>query len=299
MPRYFTHYWTNKTWGWSRASGTGNDLLDHIAGNMFRKRNVSKDDVIYVATVVQGKLYLCGKLKVDRICEMSKAASILNCDIYELWDAGEHILASEATTMDFKREIPLDVTESLKFRSGEKLKPLAFVSPGHLDQQTLRGVRELDEDSALKLDEFLPPLEAVSALRSEQQRDIPLAELTYPNEVPDAQTYSEGAVKQVLVNAYERSPEARKACIAHYGLTCSVCDFNFEKFYGKVGEGYIHVHHRVPLSEIGATYEVDPVKDLIPVCSNCHAMLHRETPPYEIDQLRQLMEANRQRKEEA
>lgn len=35
------------------------------------------------------------------------------------------------------------------------------------------------------------------------------------------------------------------------------------------------VHHREPLSEVRETHEVDPIRDLVPVCPNCHAMLHR------------------------
>jgi 5-methylcytosine-specific restriction protein A len=31
----------------------------------------------------------------------------------------------------------------------------------------------------------------------------------------------------------------------------------------------------VPISTIGKEYLLDPVKDLVPVCPNCHAMLHR------------------------
>jgi 5-methylcytosine-specific restriction protein A len=81
------------------------------------------------------------------------------------------------------------------------------------------------------------------------------------------------------VNAYERDPRARKACLAHHGTNCSVCGFNFESRYGKIGEGFIHVHHLVPLSEVGEDYEVDPIADLLPVCPNCHAMLHRSDPP--------------------
>jgi predicted HNH restriction endonuclease len=46
------------------------------------------------------------------------------------------------------------------------------------------------------------------------------------------------------------------------------------------------VHHLRPLSGIAEEYEIDPVEDLRPVCPNCHAMLHRKTPPYTIDELR-------------
>ena len=51
---------------------------------------------------------------------------------------------------------------------------------------------------------------------------------------------------------------------------------NFEEKYGAIGKDFIHVHHKIPLSEINEEYIVDPVNDLIPVCPNCHAMLHRK-----------------------
>ena len=84
----------------------------------------------------------------------------------------------------------------------------------------------------------------------------------------------EGAVCQVVINAYERNPIARARCIAHYGPSCVVCGFNFGAVYGPLAEGFIHVHHIKPLSGIGADYEVDPVGDLRPVCPNCHAVIH-------------------------
>jgi 5-methylcytosine-specific restriction enzyme A len=84
----------------------------------------------------------------------------------------------------------------------------------------------------------------------------------------------EGTVTTVTVNAYERNPEARAQCIAHYGPVCVVCGFDFGTVYGNVAEGFIHVHHLKPLSEIGEEYEVDPVADLRPVCPNCHAVIH-------------------------
>jgi len=88
--------------------------------------------------------------------------------------------------------------------------------------------------------------------------------------------YHEGAVHQVTVNKYERSSIARQRCIDYNGKKCFVCGFDFEKQYGEIGKDFIHIHHVVPLNEIGAEYVVDYKKDLIPVCPNCHAMLHRE-----------------------
>ncbi|WP_116327959.1 HNH endonuclease [Cupriavidus phytorum] len=103
--------------------------------------------------------------------------------------------------------------------------------------------------------------------------------------VPGAE-FEEGQRTQVFVNRYERDRGARDACIRHYGASCAACGINFGSSYGELGEGFIHVHHVVPVSEIGQTYVVDPVKDLVPVCPNCHAMLHRQNPPLTIEELK-------------
>jgi 5-methylcytosine-specific restriction enzyme A len=97
----------------------------------------------------------------------------------------------------------------------------------------------------------------------------------YPDELEPGQKYVEGARKQVRVNAYERNPAARDACIKHHGWRCTVCDLLFEDRYGAVGREFIHVHHLKPLALRNCVYALDPVNDLRPVCPNCHAMLHR------------------------
>ncbi|MEI6328702.1 MAG: HNH endonuclease [Pseudanabaena sp.] len=42
----------------------------------------------------------------------------------------------------------------------------------------------------------------------------------------------------------------------------------------------MHVHHIKPISEIGDSYKVNPISDLIPVCPNCHAVIDLKIPPY-------------------
>jgi 5-methylcytosine-specific restriction protein A len=91
----------------------------------------------------------------------------------------------------------------------------------------------------------------------------------------DVQAFPEGAVNRVEVNRYERDPRARKRCLDHYGYRCAVCRFSFEDCYGPLGKDYIHVHHTLELSKVPPGYHVDPVSDLVPVCPNCHAMIHR------------------------
>jgi len=108
----------------------------------------------------------------------------------------------------------------------------------------------------------------------------------FPEEVQAPELYTEGAARRISVNAYERDPAARDACVAHHGARCSVCGFAFGELYGEWGEGFIHVHHVVPLAKRGERYEVDPVRDLVPVCANCHAMLHRRAAVLDVELLR-------------
>lgn len=122
----------------------------------------------------------------------------------------------------------------------------------------------------------------------------PEVESTSPalaEEVADSNKYTEGATRAISINAYERNPLARKACLIHYGYSCVVCAFNFKEQFGAFAEGFIHVHHLVPLSEVGATYEVDPIRDLRPVCPNCHAAIHLGGVTRSIAELRKLMES--------
>lgn len=111
---------------------------------------------------------------------------------------------------------------------------------------------------------------------------------SFPNELPEGSRV-EGAACRVLVNRYERDPVSRERCIANHGCRCQVCGMDFFSSYGAVGVGFIHVHHLVPLSSLGGEYEVDPVRDLRPICPNCHAMLHRRTPPFSVEELRAIV----------
>jgi len=110
-----------------------------------------------------------------------------------------------------------------------------------------------------------------------------------PEEVSTPGLYFEGATRSIAVNAYERDPRARKACIEHYGATCCVCGFDFAARYGALGQGFILVHHLVPLSQIGKGYMVHPVRDLRPVCPNCHAMLHKSREVLTVDDLKKTL----------
>lgn len=110
-------------------------------------------------------------------------------------------------------------------------------------------------------------------------------ERLFPDELIPGRKYVAGARKQVRVNAYERDPKARAACLKYHGFRCVVCGLLFEERYGSLGIDFIHVHHLKPLSLSIETYELDPVKDLRPVCPNCHSMLHRREEVLSIEAL--------------
>lgn len=101
----------------------------------------------------------------------------------------------------------------------------------------------------------------------------------------------EGKKIEQLTQKYERNLLARKKCIAHYGCTCKICNFNFEEKYGASFASIIEVHHIFPLHLIGENYIVDPVRDLIPVCANCHRALHsKPNGVYSPEEMRKIIQ---------
>ena len=116
--------------------------------------------------------------------------------------------------------------------------------------------------------------------------------ITPAEEISNPQVFFEGAQKQITVNVYERNPQARRRCIEHHGSNCKACNFDFYKKYGELGKEFIHVHHIIPLSEVRQGYELDPIKDLIPLCANCHAITHRRKPALSLSELKELIHSN-------
>ncbi|MEI7590594.1 MAG: HNH endonuclease [Deltaproteobacteria bacterium] len=104
--------------------------------------------------------------------------------------------------------------------------------------------------------------------------------------------YIEGGSNDVLVTKYERNKQARNECILHHGYSCTVCSINFEEKYGEIGKNFIHVHHLTPIALHASEHAIDPIKDLVPVCPNCHAIIHRQDPPYTIQNVKEMIETS-------
>jgi len=140
-----------------------------------------------------------------------------------------------------------------------------------------RSVRECKDEGLI---DFL--------LHPHQMVNEDVYDVDYPED--DEKLY-EGALITVKANKYERNQKARKECVAKKGYQCLVCGRDFETTYGEIGKNFIHVHHLTPISSIGKEYELNVDTDLVPVCPNCHYMLHRKDPPYTIEELREKLSA--------
>ncbi|MBL1435552.1 MAG: HNH endonuclease [Rhodobacteraceae bacterium] len=108
----------------------------------------------------------------------------------------------------------------------------------------------------------------------------------------------EGSIRETIQVRRERNPIARALCIEHYRkkndgrLICIVCEFEFATSYGVLGAGFIHVHHLNPISEAASSRFVSPEIDLVPVCPNCHSMIHRGGENRSITEMRSILAQN-------
>jgi putative restriction endonuclease len=113
--------------------------------------------------------------------------------------------------------------------------------------------------------------------------------IPFPEEIDSTEPIYEGAVRKVLVNAYERSAVAREKCLLHYGCKCSICGIVLADVYGEIAQGFIHVHHLRQLADVNAKYQIDPVKDLRPICPTCHAVIHLRRPPFSTKEMKKFL----------
>ena len=107
-----------------------------------------------------------------------------------------------------------------------------------------------------------------------------------PEEYESTVGLNEGSVSRVYVNRYERNPRARSICLDHHDPVCAVCAQRMSEIYQGVPDELIHVHHIIPISMIREEYRIDPIKQMVPVCPNCHAVIHSQSPPLTIDEVR-------------
>jgi len=104
---------------------------------------------------------------------------------------------------------------------------------------------------------------------------------------------SEGDPVEVISRRYERRPVNREICLSVRGHRCYCCNMDFGEVYGSSADGYIEVHHITPASEMGPGYKLNPVTELVPVCSNCHSVVHLTKPARSVDEVKAVLERKR------
>ena len=96
----------------------------------------------------------------------------------------------------------------------------------------------------------------------------------------------------IKVNRYERDSRNRKKAISKHGVRCFGCCREMAEIYGEIAKDFIHIHHVKPISASGPT---EPsIDDLVPLCPNCHAIVHLKNPPLSISKLKGLIRQQRE-----
>jgi 5-methylcytosine-specific restriction protein A len=100
----------------------------------------------------------------------------------------------------------------------------------------------------------------------------------------------EGGLVSRNVEEYERRKSLRDDCLKFYGFSCLACGFDPASKYGPTGKQLIEVHHLERLADRGLSM-TNPIADLVPLCANCHRIAHKRTPPFELDEIRDMIKA--------
>jgi 5-methylcytosine-specific restriction endonuclease McrA len=296
--RFWTSHWQYRLW--RTEVNTAFVPLRCSGSNHYRQRGVSVGDVVYILSIHNGQLYVGGRIPVAKIVSRTQAIRLIGRET--LYHADDWVIPPQGggTRLHLYRRLEPALSKRLRFVSAAgKPKGLAFVSASALNNQTTRHIRELTRESAGLLDRIIDatdslthtsdPLIVTEAWLLAQTSGGHDGGPSLPEEVRRNETFHEGSVDQILVNRYERDRRARDACIAHHGPSCLICGFSFLNAYGEAFRDFIHVHHLVSLASIGSDYELNPVRDLRPICPNCHAVVHRRNPPYSPEEVRGLL----------
>jgi 5-methylcytosine-specific restriction enzyme A len=118
-------------------------------------------------------------------------------------------------------------------------------------------------------------------------------EITSPINEEEEEVFPEGKILFRVHKLRERNvgvvKKKKQQALEKNELYCEICQFDFFKTYGEIGEGFIECHHTIPVSEYTEKKNTK-LQDLILVCSNCHRMLHRRRPWLGKGDLMNLME---------
>ena len=187
---------------------------------------------------------------------------------------------------------PIEVEKQVE-KQVEKVEtaPIKRSKPQTLDEliDALIGPVEIEE-----VPETLEELEAKAALETQQSIVAPVIQpveevlqVTPTPSITEKQIEDKVPQEEVVdLIDYEK---AKALCIEYYGAICDLCGFDYGYTYGEAFENQIQVHNIHAQDEVEVVQDTDPIKDLIPVCHNCHQIIHSQNPPVSVEQMRKMI----------
>ncbi len=166
-----------------------------------------------------------------------------------------------------------------------------------------QGVYSLTEAGETQLAAHLPEMDYFFSQKFEYGDTLAVADKISSGEkvvvYEEELAVSEGKVGVKISKARKRSKALRDAALAYYTedgqIRCSVCGFCYEEVYGEWGRGYMEIHHERPICQYDEAgqeqFVADAVKNVKPLCANCHRMIHRDPKrPLTIAELKEMRE---------
>jgi hypothetical protein len=268
-PKFFIDaYWA----GEPSASGRDNDSLWYYDG---KQNRVRKNDrvLLYETKGHPDRKELRGSGKVFQ------SATVVT-DLIKL----ENLTKVGGKSWDFRMQLRIDVRVERNAGIGwEKVRQVLGYKPG----ATLRNPPlEIKESQFYQIESELKRMPGCI----QRTPDIPMDERDEAIDELQDKWFMEGGKSIRTHLAYERNRnlviEAKKELIGKYGrLMCNICGMSLEEIYGDIGKNVMDMHHITPVSEID---EKGPVKTshLIPICPNCHRIIHSTRPFLSVDDVR-------------
>lgn len=162
--------------------------------------------------------------------------------------------------------------------------PITFLDKHNPDQFEIVGFRKGDDGKDLSVngkDKF-------TRILIRNRKIITRAKPNKPTGQNNKDLFNEGFKRSTKMSTYERNRKNREAAINEHGVRCFGCEKEMAEMYGTIADGYIHIHHTKPFSLYNAPRKPD-LNELIPLCPNCHAVVHLEDPPVSVERLKTLL----------
>ena len=102
----------------------------------------------------------------------------------------------------------------------------------------------------------------------------------------------EGEEKKYFITRRERSRRNRLLCLSIHGHRCAACQNDPTEYFTSISS-IVEVHHIEPIATLTSPRPYNPATDLVPLCPNCHRMVHTREPALSVAELRTIIEGAR------